>query len=376
MLEQVEWGEFRLWKLFDIQNTLSFNKDRLTEGNEFDYVTRTSLNQGILQSTWFVNSENLNESWVRSLWLLQMDFFYRRKQRYAWQFVRKIIPKFDLSNENILFFESILNSQKKKLLSVLVRNVDDTFRNAIVQLPVKNGKIDFEFIDKFVIELKRIYLKELEIKEEIELENYLQVAWLDSYELTNHEQNILKEFEEWRIQWRNFKIWWRNWLFDIATWRDVIIWKTIEWDIPLISHQHENNWITKRISLLLNRKLFNYKNTLSLADRWVFLASTQNENFHIWTRVKALTFKDWEKTLNKRLFYVVSINMLQALFTEYADNATDSLPELEIQLPTKNDFPDYEFMESFVSAVQKLVIKDVVIHNQERIKATAKIINN
>ena len=43
--------------LFDIENTLSFNTDKLVEGNEYDYVTRTSLNQGILKSTGFVNQE-------------------------------------------------------------------------------------------------------------------------------------------------------------------------------------------------------------------------------------------------------------------------------------------------------------------------------
>ena len=45
MLEQTEWGEFKLKDLFDITNTLSFNIDKLTEGNEYDYITRTSFNQ-------------------------------------------------------------------------------------------------------------------------------------------------------------------------------------------------------------------------------------------------------------------------------------------------------------------------------------------
>jgi len=40
--------------LFEIENTLSFNKDKLTIGDEYDYITRTSQNQGILQTTGFV----------------------------------------------------------------------------------------------------------------------------------------------------------------------------------------------------------------------------------------------------------------------------------------------------------------------------------
>lgn len=88
-MNSVEWGEYKLGDLFDIKNTLSFNTDMLTDGNEYDYITRTSLNQGILQTTGFVNDENINNAGTWSLGLLQMDFFYRNKPWYAGQFVMK-----------------------------------------------------------------------------------------------------------------------------------------------------------------------------------------------------------------------------------------------------------------------------------------------
>ena len=136
-LTAAKWGPYRLGKLFDIQNTLSFNTDRLTDGDEYDYVTRTSYNQGILQTTGYVNQENINPAGIWSLGLLQMDFFYRNKPWYAGQFVRKIIPKIDIPEKAKLFFQTILNRQKPVLLQVLVRNVDKTFRNIEVQLPEK-----------------------------------------------------------------------------------------------------------------------------------------------------------------------------------------------------------------------------------------------
>ena len=96
-MKKVEWGEYKLSDLFEIQNTLSFNKDKLTVGSEYDYITRTSQNQGILQETGFVNHENINSAGTWSLGLLQMDFFYRERLWYAGQFVRKIIPKIELT---------------------------------------------------------------------------------------------------------------------------------------------------------------------------------------------------------------------------------------------------------------------------------------
>ncbi len=53
------WQSFKLGDLFEIEKTLSFNKDALTQGKDYDYITRTSQNQGVLQTTGFVNAENL-----------------------------------------------------------------------------------------------------------------------------------------------------------------------------------------------------------------------------------------------------------------------------------------------------------------------------
>ncbi|WP_236845763.1 restriction endonuclease subunit S [Campylobacter devanensis] len=160
--ENYNWGEFRIGDLFEMKNTFSFNKEKLTDGNEYDYVTRTSNNQGILQSTGFVNARNLNEAGIWSLGLLQMDFFYRQRQWYAGQFVRKIIPKIKLTQNSILFFTTLLNSQKNILLSVLVRDVDKTFKNLKIKLPVTaNDEIDFEFMNNFIKAIKKLVIKDV-----------------------------------------------------------------------------------------------------------------------------------------------------------------------------------------------------------------------
>ena len=163
MFSKVKWGKYKLGNLFDIESTQSFNSDSLTEGNEYDYVTRTSNNQGILQKTGFINSENLNQSGVWSLGLLQMDFFYRSCEWYAGQFVRKIVPKgLTLTPRSTNFFTVILNKQKKVLLSVLVRNVDKTFKEIEIQLPTKDNHIDYDFIESFMGILEKSPIKVLE----------------------------------------------------------------------------------------------------------------------------------------------------------------------------------------------------------------------
>ncbi|MGT2925886.1 hypothetical protein [Streptococcus cuniculipharyngis] len=163
-------------------------------------------------------------------------------------------------------------------------------------------------------------------------------------------------------------------IFNIYTGQDVIIGRTEKGNIPLVSHQHQNNGISVYIKQLSNRQLFGYKETLALADRGVFLATTQANDFYIGTRVKALQFKDGDQTSEVRLFVTTAINKLQILFTEYSVNATNKLPDLQFQLPVKNGEIDYTFMFDFIRVIEKLVIKDLVEWTDKKIEATKEVV--
>ncbi|GAA8151025.1 restriction endonuclease subunit S [Helicobacter pylori] len=386
-LNAIKWGEFKLGDLFEIEKTLSFNKDALTQGQDYDYITRTSQNQGVLQTTGFVNAENLNPPFTWSLGLLQMDFFYRKKSWYAGQFMRKITPKTEIENKINLhiahYFTTLLNSLKRPLLSVLVRDIDKTFRDQKIQLPLKptaNAQtledIDFNFMEKFIAELEQCRLAELEA--------YLKATGLSNTTLSNDEENALELFNGKNsgggggntpcgLMWQSFKL---GDLFEIYTGRDIIIGQTQQGDIPLVSHQHENNGITKTIKEIYNRTIFNYKQTIALADRGAFLATTQNKDFHIGTRVKALVFKNGEQDKKTRLFFTTCINKNQIMFLDYSSNATNKLPNLTISLPTtKNGKIDFHFMHTLINALMKQTIQGVVQYSKAKIQATKEAIS-
>lgn len=173
MLENIEWEKFRLGELFRIKKTRGFNANSLTIGSEYDYVTRTANNQGVLQTTGFVEGKNMYPAGVWSLGLLQMTFFYRQKPWYAGQFIRQIVPedelKKSLTRDVSDFFTAILNQQSSSLLSVLVRDVDKKFENTIIKLPVSSdGQINFDFMSNF--------MKKLKAQRFDAIENYLSTA--------------------------------------------------------------------------------------------------------------------------------------------------------------------------------------------------------
>lgn len=175
------------------------------------------------------------------------------------------------------------------------------------------------------------------------------------------------------LTWQHFRL---GDLFEIYTGRDIIIGQTQQGDIPLVSHQHENNGITKTIKEIHNRTIFNYKQTIALADRGVFLATTQNKDFHIGTRVKALVFKNGEQDKKTRLFFTTCINKNQIMFLDYSSNATNKLPNLTISLPTNQHGKiDFHFMRTLINALMKQTIQGVAEYCSAKIQATKEVIS-
>lgn len=116
----------------------------------YDYITRTTTDRGICEKTGFIDSEGMNEAGTFSLGLLSMVFYYRENDWYAGQFMRKISCKYKIDRWMAIYLETVLNGLSEKLLSGLVRDVDSTFLDLKIELPSKDGEIDFEWISNYV----------------------------------------------------------------------------------------------------------------------------------------------------------------------------------------------------------------------------------
>lgn len=364
-LAQVKWGEFKISKLFNIENTLSFNADKLVNGSEYDYVTRTSLNQGILKTTGFVNERNINDSGNWSLGLLQMDFFYRRNPWYAGQFVRKISPKFAVTDNTALFFTTILNGLKKDLLSVLVRNVDNIFLNSTIQLPIDgNGEIDFGFIDGFVAEL--------EGQRVAELQAYLSVTGLSDYTLTEKEKHVIEHLTE--IPFKTFKI---TSIFDIKNTGNILSRDIIEnsGSTPYLCASRENNAVSSYITY--NEDSLDKGNCVFIGGKTFVVTYQKNDFFSNDSHnlVLYLKKKDFEQQ-NILLSLVACVDRSLRHKYSWGDSISNKKIKSDvIMLPVNKNEPNYELMATLISAVKKLVIKDVVNYADKKIALTKEVIS-
>lgn len=344
--------------MFKIENTPSFNADSLNDGVDFDYVTRTSINQGVLQTTGFVNEENINDAGTWSLGLLQMDFFYRKKRWYAGQYVRKISAREIIEGKAVSFFTTILNKISPMFSNVLVRNINKVFEELTVNLPTKDGELDFDFMENF--------MDELEIKQVTKIDAYLTNTDLQEYELTKEEQNAIKSFDD--IEWKEFKM-------------DCLFERLRTKKLPYKAKELPREPVGKHTlpcltSSFMNQGLNYYaprenatilKNVISIpSNSDVYRAYFQSQKFTVLSDAYTIKwiYNDEKLSKNQYLFTVPCINEVTDLPVYSYKNKLGGwnvVKEKFISLPVKNDEPDYEFMETLISAMKKIAIKDTVV---------------
>ena len=337
----------------------------MTNGYEYDYVTRTSQNQGVLQATGFVNKEHINSAGVWSLGLLQMDFFYRYKPWYAGQFVRKITPNIELTKNSILYMTALLNKQKGNLLSVLVRDVDEKFRKTVVKLPMKNGNIDFDFIDGFIAEL--------EAERIAELEAYLTAAGLKDYELTPQEQKAINNYQN--IKFIDFKV---TDIFTVKNTGNILSRDIIEnsGNTPYLCASRENNSVSSYISY--NSEYLENGNCIFIGGK-TFVVTYQEYDFYSNDSHNLILYLNDENNRDKltQLYLATCINKSLGHKYSWGDSISNKkIQNDRVALPVNNNQPDLSLMATLISAIQKLVIKDVVLFSERKITAYKQVVQS
>ena len=350
------YREFRIGDLFIIETPKKkFNAIDVSFGGKHPYVVRTNENNGIRG---FITEDNiyLNPANTISFGQDTATIFYQNRAYFTGDKIKILSYKDCCLKEPIALYLLAVMRRAFSLFSWGSSSFNVNILNDVkISLPItKKGEIDYDYIESCIHKLEESHVRELEETRTRELEAYIKAVGFEECTLTKSETKCLQQMNKRKLLLKSFKI---GDIFNDFTGRDIIIRDTKDGDIPLISHQHNNNGISKYIAPIEGRRIFNYKDTIPLADRGVFLATTQNADFHIGTRVKALSFKDGEKSESVRLFFVTAINKLQIMFSEYLTNATDSLPELSIMLPVKKDGTiDFKFMNTYINSIKKQCI--------------------
>ena len=302
-----------------------------------------------------------------------MDFFYRKKPWYAGQFVRRITPKIAIRESSILFFTTLLNKQKPRFLSVLVRDVDKVFLSTKIKLPTHNFEIDFDFMESFVAEL--------EAQRVAELSAYLTVSGYDNYELSAEELNALRRFSNLNDDhWGTYTV--GNLFEKVAT-------KKLPYKAKELPKQPTDDYVLPCLTSSFQNQGLNYyapkagatvlNNVISIpSNSDVYRAYYQTRDFTVLSDAYAIRWKSGKVELspNQYLFMVMCINKVTDLSIYSYKNKLGGwnvVKNKEIRLPEKDGKIDFAFMDTFISVIKKLAIKEVVLYSDRKIAATKEL---
>ena len=349
--------------MFDSENgDFDIQKSHINDSGEY-IVTAGLGNNGILGKT------NINAKIIDSN-TITVDMFgnsFYRKFKYKMVTharVFSLIPKFNMSEKQGLY---IVNSFKYLMFGFGYENMCSwaKIQNNKIQLPTKDGKIDFEFMDACIRELEEERIRELEEERIRELSAYLTVSGLDNYELSSEEKKALENLKS--AQWKEYNL---EKLFGKSTrGKRLKSDDRVNGSLPFITAGESNTGISDFIG---NEVEVFSKNTITID----MFGSAKYRNYN-YGGDDHIAVVHTEKIKPESAIFVTSAihkSSYNGQFNYGHNFYAKDADALNIMLPTKDGKIDFSYMELLISAVQKLVIKDVVLYADEKIQSTKKIV--
>ena len=287
--------------------------------------------------------------------------FYQQNDFIGYSHIQHFVPKFKPFNKKIAEFliSSCRIATSNKYYDYGHKFNREEMNKTKIQLPIKDGKIDFDFMESFIAEL--------EAQRVAELSAYLTVSGFDNYELSVAELKALQEYQS--INWKSFNL---EKLFGKSTRgkrlrsADRIVGK-----LPFVTAGEASEGISAHIGNKV--EVFN-ENTTTID----MFGSAKYRNYK-YGADDHIAVVHTDKLPTKASIFVTSA-IHKASHTgkfDYGHNfyAKDA-DALDIMLPERDGKPNYSYMETLISAIQKLVIKDVVKYSDAKINATKIIVSN
>ena len=162
--------------------------------------------------------------------------------------------------------------------------------------------------------------------------------------------------------------------FDKA--RDISKIQTVEFDLPLVNAKDGDNGI---MYYGRKRDFQSASMTIDIVnDGAVSTGNVYAQPQETGVLYNAYLVKPKTKNTTKELLLFFATSMQKSIKYKfgYENKAGWNKVRNEFMfVPTLNDEIDYEFMENFIKAIEKLVIKDVVLWADKKIEATKEVVS-
>ena len=354
--KDVRWGEFRVGDLFEIQTGSLLNQSDLIEGKTPRISTKSTEN-GIVgyYDTTNLRSVRHAENFI-SVNFFGADggvFYHPYKASVEMKVHILKIPNLEFTRLTALFVVTALKSGLRgfdygsQLSSSKLKDGE-----YYIKLPILDEKPDFEYMEAFIFQIENEYITNLESKRNLYLNAYLTVAECDSYELNDNDKKVL----ELKPKWSEFKI---KDLFDnIRQGSRLKKLDQVEGELPFIMAGTTNRGLVKYIG---NQKVRRFPQNSITIDIFgnVFYRSFEygaGDDIGVYWNEGSILSRE------TMLYYCTVIEAaLRGKYSYGKKLRSSQSHEITVKLPIISEgLPDFEYMETFIKALQKCIIADII----------------
>jgi hypothetical protein len=228
-----------------------------------------------------------------------------------------------------------------------------------IQLPTKNGKIDFDFMERFVAELENEQI--------LKLENYLSEIGLSDYYLTENEIQALGNYKN--LSWGTFNL--ENLFSKSTRGRRLKSTDRVAGTLPFITAGETD----EGVSAYIGNDVTVFSSNTTTIDMF---GSAKYRNFKYGgdDHIAVVHTEKLPKYASVFVTSAIHKSSYNGQFNYGRNFYAKDTDALDISLPVKEEKPDYETMETVISAIHKLVIKSIVLYVERKKKELIKLIEN
>ncbi len=350
--------------MFFIEGTKSLDSNAIEFVDKgINFVGRTFENNGIQGKIEKRDFEPNNPFTITATVIGNYKYVKLQKEPYyCSQNINKLTPKsiFTTWNESVAYF---LVANVQKFVSMYNGQqggykLEDIKKHAI-ELPIKNNKIDFEFMESFIAKLEAWHIAELEA--------YLKATGLNNYILTDEEQKVLVEFESW--EWKRFNL---EKLFGKSTrGKRLKSADRIDGTLPFVTAGESD----EGISAYIGNNVEVFESNTTTIDMFGS-AKYRNYQYGADDHVAVVHTEKLPKFASVFTTTAIHKSAHSGKFSYSRNFYAKDADELDILLPVINGKPNYNDMSLLISAIQKMVIKDVVLYSDTKIQKTKDVVGN
>ena len=267
-------------------------------------------------------------------------------------------PLFSVTQRLLYFFSTTIQKSIKLKFGYENKAGWEKVKKEKITLPSHNGAIDFAFMETFIAELEARRLAELEA--------YLTVTGLKNYNLTKEEEDALNSLD--KVDWKEYRF--ADIFNNIQQGRRLKKDDQIEGSIPFVMAGVTNTGIVNYIS---NPVATFPKNSITID----IFGNAFYRNYDFGAGDDTGVYWNTERKFSREMMLFLtktSEKALQGKFSYGKKLRSSQSLNFRMKLPTKNGTPDYDFMNTYISAIHKVVIKEVVLYAEKKIQATKEVI--